>query len=195
MKLWWRRIAVIFITILTLGIYTPTNLLEIDADKQEDSSVSSSPDIEVTSVLKEPTSSYIVKDAREAYLEHLHEEAKELSLEKFGPRIAEKLENEFTAVILPQIEAVLNDFVGHSQDYKDIAITEKPSSGYGERIFNISNHSTNETLAKFHVRRENRPLEGYYFNFHYHLKEDGFQKHYKIGDIYWDKNTPPKWMA
>ncbi len=195
MKLWWRKIAVVFITILTLGIYTPTNLLEVDADKRDDSNLSSSSDIETTSVIEETTQSYIAEDPREAYLEHLHKEAKELSLEKFGPRITDKVENEFAAVILPQMETLLANLVEHSEEYKDIAITEKPSEGYGERIFNVSNNNTNETLVKFHVRRENRPLEGHYFNFHYHLNEDRFQKHYHIGDIYWDKNTPPKWMA
>ncbi len=195
MKLWWRRIAVVFITILTLGIYTPTNLLEIDADKRSDSNLSSSSDIETTSVIEETTQSYIVGNPKEVYLEHLHKEAKELSLEKFGPRITDKVENEFAAVILPQMETLLADLVEHSEEYKDIAITEKPSEGYGERIFNVSNNNTNETLVKFHVRRENRPLEGHYFNFHYHLNKDRFQKHYHIGDIYWDKNTPPKWMA
>lgn len=195
MKLWWRRIAVVFITILTLGIYTPTNLLEIDADKRSDSNLSSSSDIETTSVIEETTQSYIVGNPKEVYLEHLHKEAKELSLEKFESRITDKVENEFAAVILPQMETLLADLVEHSEEYKDIAITEKPSEGYGERIFNVSNNNTNETLVKFHVRRENRPLEGHYFNFHYHLNKDRFQKHYHIGDIYWDKNTPPKWMA
>ena len=195
MKHWWRKIAVVFITILTLGIYTPTNLLEVDANKRDDSSVSSSSDLETTSVIEETTQSYNVEDPREAFLGHLHEEAKKLSIEKFGTRIAGKVEDEFSAMILPQMELVLSDLVEHSDIYKDIAITEKPSDGYGERIFNVSNNSTSKTLAKFHVRRENRPLEGYYFNFHYHLSEDGFQKHYHIGDIYWNKNTPPKWMA
>ncbi|MFD1415991.1 YpjP family protein [Oceanobacillus jeddahense] len=195
MARWWRKIAVVFITILTLGIYTPTNLLEVDADKRANSSVSSSSDIDAASAAVDTTQSYIIEDPREAFLENLHEEAKTLSIAKFGPRIADKLEDEFTVMILPQMEIVLADLVEQSAMYKDVAITEKPSEGYGERIFNVSNNSTNETLAKFHVRRENRPLEGYYFNFHYHLSEDGFQKHYHMGDIYWNKNTPPKWMA
>ncbi|GIO24627.1 YpjP family protein [Oceanobacillus sp. J11TS1] len=195
MKLWWRKIAVVLITIVTLGMYTPTNLLEVDADKRSDNSLSSPSDVETVPVITESTQSYIVKGSRESFLEQLQEEAKELSLEKFGPRIADRVEDEFTAVILPQMETVLAGLVEHSPVYKDIAITEKPSDGYGERIFNVSNNSTEETLAKFHVRRENRPLEGHYFNFHYHLSEDGFQKHHYIGSIYWDKNTPPKWMA
>ncbi|WP_040978076.1 YpjP family protein [Oceanobacillus jeddahense] len=195
MARWWRKIAVVFITILTLGIYTPTNLLEVDADKRANSSVSSSSDIDAASAAGDTTQLYIIEDPREAFLENLHEEAKTLSIAKFGPRIANKLEDEFTVMILPQMEKVLADLVEQSAMYKDVAITEKPSEGYGERIFNVSNNNTNETLAKFHVRRENRPMEGYYFNFHYHLSEDGFQKHYHMGDIYWNKNTPPKWMA
>ncbi|MFD1064672.1 YpjP family protein [Oceanobacillus locisalsi] len=195
MKLWWRRIAVVFITILTLGIYSPTNLLEVDADKRSDSNISSSSDIETASVLKETTQSYIVEDARQAYLKHLQKEAKALSLEKFGPKITDKVEGEFAAVIFPQMETMLADLVEHAEAYQDIAITEKPSKGYGERMFNVSNSHSGETLVKFHVRRENRPLEGHYFHFHYHLNADGFQKHYPIGDIYWDRNTPPKWKA
>ncbi|WP_080872149.1 YpjP family protein [Oceanobacillus timonensis] len=195
MKLWWRRIAVVFITILTLGIYSPTNLLEVDADKRSDNSVSSSSDIDTASVIKEATQSYIVEDARASYLKHLQKEAKVLSLEKFGPKITDKVEDEFAAAILPQMETMLVDLVEHSEAYNDIAITEKPSKGYGERMFNVSNNRSGETLVKFHVRRENRPLEGHYFHFHYHLSEDGFQKHHPIGDIYWDRNTPPKWMT
>ncbi|WP_310794657.1 YpjP family protein, partial [Bacillus safensis] len=24
---------------------------------------------------------------------------------------------------------------------------------------------------------------------------DGFQTHHELGNIYWDKNTPPSWMS
>lgn len=195
MKIWWRKIAVVFITILTLGIYTPTSLLEVDADEQNDRDMASSSGVETPPSVAEVPQPYIAEDSRETFLKQLHEEAKERSLEKFGPRIAEKVEEEFIEVILPQIETVLADLVEHSPAYKDIVLTENPSDGYGERIFNVSNRQTNQKLAKFHVRRENRPLDGHYFNFHYHLYADRFQKHYTIGTIYWDKNTPPKWMA
>ncbi|MED4798110.1 YpjP family protein, partial [Priestia megaterium] len=50
-------------------------------------------------------------------------------------------------------------------------------------------------LIRFHVRRENPPKDGYWFNFHYHAAADNFQKHYDLGKIYWNRNMPPKWFS
>ncbi|WP_347862150.1 YpjP family protein [Salimicrobium sp. PL1-032A] len=104
------------------------------------------------------------------------------------------MEDEVIEEIFPQIEAVIESFVddGNVPMYE---ITEDPSAGYGERIFNLIHGETEEELARFHVRRDLRPGEGYWFNFHYHVKEDGYETHHPLGEIYWDKNTPPKWMS
>ena len=76
-----------------------------------------------------------------------------------------------------------------------IKITEQPSGNYSEKIFNLSDGASGKELIRFHVRTEKRPLEGYYYNFHYHTYEDRFVAHHNVGDIYWSKNTPPKWLS
>jgi hypothetical protein len=185
MNLWMRKIAVALIAILTLGLYTPTYLI---ADEENN---------EVISPKENDTHDLAVKfhsTDETVGISSLTEKAREQSLAKFGPRISEKVENEFNQVILPNIEQALESILVN-EEVTYISITEQPSKGFGERIFNVYNELTNEDIAKFHVRRDNRPLEGYWFNFHYHLKEDNFEAHHTLGEIYWDKNTPPKWMS
>src|SRR5699024_8732952 len=105
---------------------------------------------------------------------------------KFGPKIENQLENEFQEVILPKMEETLTSiFTEAGEDRLPFyEITENPATGKDEKI-----------IAKFHVRRDFKPQEGYWFNFHYHLGKDQFETHYELGNIYWDKNMPPKWMA
>lgn len=198
MKLWMRKIAVVFITILTLGMYTPTTLLEVDADESNDS-VSSKVGVNeaVSDSMEAKQIDFDIAHSKDYVINKLTEKAKEKTIIKFGPKIASQVEDEFTAVILPNIEAVLHTIVEENAetDYTYFAITEQPAKGYGERIFNVYDHQKEENVATFHVRRDNRPLEGHYFNFHYHLNSEGFKEHHDIGEIYWDKNTPPKWMA
>src|SRR5690625_2926285 len=100
-------------------------------------------------------------------------------------------------MILPTMEEALQHILTDigEEDATYIGITEQLSTGYGEKIFHVYDYRTKNDIARFHVRRDNRPLEGYWFNFHYHLYDDNFEKHYEIGEIYWDKNIPPKWMS
>ncbi|WP_234402429.1 YpjP family protein [Oceanobacillus damuensis] len=197
-----RKIAVVLVTIATLGIYTPTALLEANADEDKDT-LSSKADVNEAvsdSTEAEQIDFNIAPDkpsSRDYIVNQLTEKAKEQTITKFGPKIASRVEDEFTSVILPNIEAVLQTIVekNAADEYTYFAITEEPAKGYGERIFNVYDNKKAEDVAKFHVRRDNRPMEGYYFNFHYHLSSDGFKEHHDIGDIFWEKNTPPKWMA
>lgn len=187
MNLWMRKLAVALIAILTLGLYTPTYLIadeennEVITPKENDNQELA---VDVHSESEEETNS----------IEYLTEKAKEQSFAKFGPKITKKVENEFNQIILPNIEEALNSILEDS-DLMYVSITEQPAKGYGERIFNVYNELTKEDIAKFHVRRDNRPQDGFWFNFHYHLKEDNFEAHHLLGEIYWDKNTPPKWMS
>ncbi|MFD1337330.1 YpjP family protein [Oceanobacillus iheyensis] len=197
MKIWWRKIAVVLITILTLGMYSPTTLLEVDAQK-EDGSVSSSSNADqetVARTIEIQDDIATTEEDLDTALNRLMSQAQEQSMIKFGTKIATKVEDEFNQEILPKIEEVLHTLLEETETaYTFLSITEDPSSGYGERIFNVYDEKTKQHVAKFHVRRDNRPLEGHYFNFHYHLSTDKFKVHHDIGDIYWDKNTPPKWM-
>ncbi|WP_047980313.1 YpjP family protein [Ornithinibacillus contaminans] len=192
MNLWMRKLIVALIAILTLGLYTPTYLIP-----DEDNNEVVSPEVRGQSsstalISAEETLDETVEETD--ILSTFTEKAKYQSLTKFGPKISEKVVDEFTQVILPNMELALASII-ENEDNTYLAITEEPSDGYGERIFNVTNSLTNEAIAKFHVRRENRPLDGYWFNFHYHVKADNFEKHHTLGEIYWDKNTPPKWMA
>src|SRR5699024_7191724 len=101
------------------------------------------------------------------YLTIMQEQAKIQSMAKFGPRIAEQVEDEFNTVILPEMEKVLEQLYAEAGEEMApyYSITENPAEGYGERIFNVMDLRTEEDIAKFHVRRDNRPLDGHYFNF------------------------------
>jgi hypothetical protein len=188
MNMWMRKIAVALIAILTFGLYTPTYLI---AD--EDNNEVVSPETKDPSEIAVEVASEQPFDEADA-ISTLTEKAKQQSFVKFGSKISEKVEDEFNQVILPNIELALATIL-EKEDTTYISITEQPSNGYGERIFNLYNEVTKEDIAKFHVRRDNRPQDGYWFNFHYHLKDDQFEAHHALGEIYWDKNTPPKWMA
>lgn len=122
--------------------------------------------------------------------------AKELSYEKFGSKIGPTIREEFDEKIFPEINKVvknvLNDESIHNQTLR---LSERPTGNYSEKIFHIINENENKDVIRFHVRTEKRPQDGYYFNFHYHKADDNFSKHFSIGDIYWSKNTPPKWLS
>ncbi|WP_188454838.1 YpjP family protein [Virgibacillus oceani] len=203
MKLWMRKVTVVLVTIMTLGMYVPPIHLNTNA---EDNKEAVSPKEETTGDIL--TSALdIGEEEPESVPENIEEEfdyigtmtkmAKEQTITKLGPRIVSQVDDEFTTEILPNIEEVVNTILADAgeEELPFYGITEAPANGFGEKIFNIYDLRTNEDLARFHVRRDNRPKEGYWFNFHYHLNDDDFEEHHEIGEIYWDKNIPPKWMA
>ncbi|MGY0694924.1 YpjP family protein [Virgibacillus sp. FSP13] len=203
MKRWMRKVSVVLIAIMTLGLYVPPTYLNTNAEENNEAV---SPDADVnqdvlTSVSDEdeidlsPTNND--DNFERDYVDIITEKAKEQTITKLGPRIVGQVEDDFEAEILPHMESVLEIIMDKAgvDNAPYLAITEHPSQGSGEKIFNIYDERTKKDVAKFHVRRDNRPLEGYWFNFHYHLSNDNFEMHHEIGEIYWDKNTPPKWMA
>ncbi|WP_090869034.1 YpjP family protein [Oceanobacillus limi] len=199
MKLWIRKIAVVLIAILTLGIYTPTYLI---ADKESNEVISPSENdgglSTIDSSVEDSTQLDIHIDSADGdYVDAMTEIARDQTIAKLGPRIIEKVENEFMTQILPNMEEALQTILLEAGEEQLVhySVTEQLTEGYGEKIFNVYDHLTKKDIARFHVRRDNRPQEGYWFNFHYHVSKDGFENHHTIGEIYWDKNTPPKWMA
>src|SRR5690625_1949995 len=208
MKLWFRKLSVVLITIMTLGLYVPPAILDMEAEENKDS-LSSKADISDDTV--HPATEVQAEEAdhvaqynvtyetfdNDYYLHMLTEKVTEQVVTKLGPKIGERVENDVLETILPNIEDVLKTVLTDSED--DVlpyyGITEEPTRGLGEKIFHVYNHQTDEDIARFHVRRDNRPLEGYWFNFHYHLSDDNFEEHHELGEIYWDKNIPPKWMS
>ncbi|MFC4386261.1 YpjP family protein [Gracilibacillus marinus] len=201
MKWWMKKITVVLVTILTLGLYVPP--IYLDADINDTDKGEFSPD---DNVLNENTSqveveyveeSSIVDSNEELYLEVLTDQAKYQIMEKLGQRIADRMDEELDTIVMPNLELVLNqmyeDFGLERSQY--LVVAENPASGYGERIFNLYDVKEKSDIATFHVKQVKRPKEGYYFQFHYHLAKDNFEEHYTIADIYWGKNTPPKWMT
>ncbi len=134
---------------------------------------------------------------RDAFISSMVKQAEYQSYMKFGTRIKPMIEDEFREVILPNIEKVIGEITMQfpDEDLSQLAVTEMPGKGQSEKIFHILNQNTNQDVLRFHVRRDHPPLEGFTFNFHYHTAHDQFQTHHKLGGIYWDKNTPPKWMS
>ncbi|MCM3453223.1 YpjP family protein [Heyndrickxia oleronia] len=197
MKQWLRKSVVILVSILTFGLVTPAHAIwnenhEVDKAKHQNEA----------SDLKQATTlgSYLSEQQennRDTIVQKMMMEAEKQSFEKFGEKISPIIEDEFRQVILPKIQDAIEMTIAEypEEELSSLAITETPSGGVSEKIFHIYNVKTNEDIIRFHVRRDHPPMDGYYFNFHYHTKFDNYQTHYNLGEIYWDKNTPPKWMS
>ncbi|MCE4047298.1 MULTISPECIES: YpjP family protein [Bacillaceae] len=193
---WIRKSLVVFVSILTFGLVTPSpsafyNTSNGDEKKPADESklpVSSEELTLDTGILDE-------RSERDKVVGKLMEEAEVQSYTKFGSKIKPVIEDEFRIAILPNIEKAINNVTSSfpDEDLSQLTVTEMPSPGTSERIFHIVKE--NQDVIRFHVRRDRPPQDGYWFNFHYHTFQDNFQNHYALGNIYWDKNTPPKWMS
>lgn len=197
MNNWLRKSIVILVSILTFGFVTPSQLTNyVNADKLNDRETFEASTAESTNVQTNGLLEETVLD-REKFMEELIKQAKIQSYQKFGTKIKPVIEDEFCQVILPNIEKALDQTSAQfpEEDLMNLVITEEPSGGTSEKIFNIKNDLTGKDILRFHVRRDNPPREGFWFNFHYHTYHDDYQTHHDLGSIYWDKNTPPKWMS
>ncbi|WP_173917227.1 YpjP family protein [Halobacillus sp. Marseille-Q1614] len=198
MNLWMRKVFVVLVTIMTLGLYIPPAYVEMEAaDKKEVTEREDSVSLEDAEPAELEMETSAVPDD---YLHTITEQAKVQMITKMGPRIADKVEDDVEKEILPKMEKVIKAIVTErgekgEEEVPYYEITEELNRGYGEKIFTILDGRTKEEIARFDVRRDNRPGEGYWFNFHYHLSEDEFEEHHVLGEVYWDKNTPPKWMS
>ncbi|MDR4435413.1 YpjP family protein [Bacillus tequilensis] len=203
MKLWMRKTLVVLFTIVTFGLVSPPAALMADKPSGQPSSVEQN---EYTAFYDEHDlyDDYESENRRDpellfqSYKEQLIDSAEDQSFLKFGSKISPVIEDDYRKEILPKIENVISDYLATLQDdeaYQDVVISSTPSAGKTEKIFNVYNRATGEDLLRFHVRRDHPPHDGYWFNFHYHTAEDGFQSHHELGSIYWDRNTPPNWMS
>lgn len=198
MKKWWQKSLMIAVAVLTLGAISPNHLIW---ETLLDEKAHSNPQ---TSDGHEKQFSYDWIDPSELYygtqpsiMETVHKSAEEQAYLKFGSKIGPVIKDEFQTAILPNIlQAIDMHLVGmDNEKLRKLAISEKPSGDHAEKIFHIYDTETSKDAIRFHVRTEKKPLEGYFFNFHYHVADDNFQKHIALGDIYWSKNTPPKWLS
>ncbi|MGE7780001.1 YpjP family protein [Peribacillus sp. NPDC097264] len=192
---WFRKSLVILVSVLTFGLVTPTDLAWLaDADSLKDPKKGVVQEDHTPFPSAQESSGFNHFD-RDNFLSDILDKAEESAYVKFGEKINPKIGDEFKMIILPKIEETVNDMANQFPDEKlqQLTITERPSAGRSEKIFHIYDSISGNDVIRFHVRQENPPLEGYWFNFHYHTYHDSFATHYDIGKIYWDKNTPPKW--
>jgi hypothetical protein len=197
MNKWFRKSLVILFSIATFGLVTPPASLAVQ-DKPSEDSVSKSTinDNSIEQILPPKVEIEELPLSKDQVLINLLSEAEQKSFIKFGDKIGGVIEDEFKEMIFPKMEEIITYYLNIEDDelFQQLEVS-KPSGGTGEKIFHIYNTITGEDVLRFHVRRENRPLEGYWFNFHYHTYHDSFQSHKDLGSIYWDKNTPPNWMS
>ena len=198
MKKWLYKTLVVTVALCTFGMITPkheiwANLVD---DRHDKSILEGAPDTNHVSSAYQ-LDELIVEETEKPSIDEFVLAAKEQSYIKFGSRIGPVIENEFEDKIFPKIEEAIEATVTRLGDEKmhALAITEKPSGEYSEKIFHIVATDSKKDIIRFHVRTENRPFDGYYYNFHYHTYEDNYVQHYNLGEIYWSKNTPPKWLS
>lgn len=193
MNQWLRKTFVVMVSILTFGLVTPTQLINnVNAEKPGENGVVET-GLQPVSFTQNPTLFEQETDS----VALLKEQAKKQAYQKFGAKIKPVIEDEFQEIILPKIEKTLDDLAGEipNNELQNLIISEHPGKGQSEKIFHVTNAETKQDLLRFHVRRDHPPQAGYWFNFHYHSYKDDFQGHNELGAIYWDKNTPPKWMS
>ncbi|MCM3724320.1 YpjP family protein [Neobacillus cucumis] len=197
MNKWLRKSLFVTISILTFGLVTPSQLInQANAEKinDRDGFETSAPERSFVQA-----NSYLLETEfnREKFMQELIKQAEIQSYQKFGARIKPVIESEFREIILPNIEKAIEETASQFPEdrVKNLTITEQPGYGLSEKIFNIKDSVSGKDIIRFHVRRDNPPQAGYWFNFHYHTYHDDFHTHHELGSIYWDRNTPPKWMS
>ncbi|PID23149.1 hypothetical protein CSV61_01440 [Sporosarcina sp. P3] len=195
MKQWLQRLMIASVAVLTLGVITPNHEIWTNfQDKHEPNESGTRAEGMEYSLELHDTKNDLPTLDKYTEEQQLVAHARLLTYEKFGQRIGPVIQNEFDNEIFPRIEAVIQTTVHNAADRR-LAITEQPSGDYAEKIFHVYDKTANQDLIKFHVRTEKRPVDGYFYNFHYHTADDGFVAHHSVGDIYWSKNTPPKWLS
>ncbi|REB07229.1 hypothetical protein DVB69_10290 [Sporosarcina sp. BI001-red] len=198
MKKWLQQLMIISVAFVTFGVISPSHEIWSTLHEKEDVKEADQSQHSTRYAVHFDDPYFNRLDAPEDFLteEDLVNGAHTLAFTKFGSKIGPFIEDEFDEVIFPQIEQVIRDKIGaHVQMNRKLAISEHPSGGTAEKIFNIKDVDADKNLLLFHVRTEKRPQDGYFFNFHYHLSEDDYQTHHTLGDVYWSKNTPPKWLS
>ena len=192
---WLQKLLIGLVACLTFGIITPTHDIWNSLQNKDDAR-QIGPSVEAEDYYFDLAESE--EDEKSESLEEVFVvRAQELAYEKFGTKIAPVIASEFDEVIFPKIDEVIRQTVNASNETmkSQLAISDKPAGNYSEKIFNVYDEENRKDLVRFHVRTDKRPQDGYYFNFHYHTADDDYIKHYSIGDIYWSKDTPPKWLT
>ncbi|RHW37698.1 hypothetical protein D1B33_08765 [Lysinibacillus yapensis] len=202
MKKWLQKTLVITVAMLTLGLITPNHEIWDVLDNGQSNNGSQNRNILARESTEQETvlvDEYVPNEVPDELTNYdsLLTAAKEQTYIKFGSKIAPVIGDEFEERIYPKLEEVIEQTFNSMDEgsVKYLALSSQPSGQYSEKIFHISHGMSGEDLLRFHVRTEKRPQEGYYYNFHYHTADDNFVAHHSLGDIYWSKDTPPKWLS
>lgn len=200
MKKHFQKLIIALVAVLTLGAISPSHEIWTNLQPKDDSREANIPASSKHDLRLGLEDSIFERDSFEATLsieDALFHPAKELAYLKFGSKIGPVIQNEFDSTIFPKIEEVIQQTVTSAGGLENrmLSITEYPSGDYAEKMFHVSDTENAKDLIRFHVRTEKRPLDGYFYNFHYHTAEDEFTVHHSLGDIQWSKNTPPKWLS
>ncbi|MDQ0205987.1 YpjP family protein [Alkalicoccobacillus murimartini] len=125
------------------------------------------------------------------------EQAKTQSYLKFGSSIERRIAPAFEGTVLRSLEEAITKEVTNLSvlEQQQLQITEHPTAGRGEKILHVFSQDTGEDVIRFHVRRDQPPKQGHWFNFHYHVAADNYEHHYPLASIYWGKDVPPMWKA
>lgn len=191
MPAWLRKSLVVMISLVTFGMVSPAQVNGFLTTTAEKSEKTTSAETSFINPLEPPVDE---EAEREKFIGRAMMKAEQQSFQKFGTKIGPVIEDEFRQMILPKIEKAIEmvalQYPGEKLD--TLRITEMPGGGESEKIFDVIGDNGKD-IIRFHVRREQPPKEGFWFNFHYHTYHDSFQTHYELGRIFWAKNTPPKW--
>ncbi|RYL93551.1 YpjP family protein [Sporolactobacillus sp. THM19-2] len=206
-----RKTLIGIVAVLTFGAIVPTfpaNYLDKQSDKQNIQSTKGQKTdlpayVETQEASRRTGWSAAVPDDEpvekliSAFSSYALLEVRYQGLHKFGRRITEKMGYQYATEVAPAFAAVIRELSrGHDSEWvRSLAVTHSAAPGLGERILHIYNTDSGKNVLKLHVRRDHPPLDGYWFDFHYHSARDGFQAHHELKKIYWGKNIPPKWRA
>ncbi|NEU31215.1 hypothetical protein GN156_10525 [bacterium LRH843] len=208
---WMKRGIVISSALLTIGLFEPVELVNVihaeEPQKAQDEKNDNALIYKVNEdsyelfheVLPAKIDHYIHRSVSSADIlnSFILKEAYRESMNKFGETIGKKIGQPFEEMILPQLDAELREVTNTlaDDDWSNLKISSSPGGGFGEKILHVYNESTGEDIFRFHVRRDQPPNQGYYFNFHYHTYLDQHEKHHDLGTIFWGKDMPPKWSG
>ena len=196
MSNWLRKSFVVLISILTFGLVTPSQAFLNENENLEKSNNKAPSSMHSDSGVSEATAEEELID-HDLFVQKMTAQAENQAYIKFGSKIKPVIQNEFQSIILPKIQVAIEETTKQypQNELSYLTISEVPTYAKSEKIFHIYDERSGEDVIRFHVRRDHPPLEGYYFNFHYHTVHDNFQEHFSLGDIYWAKNIPPQWLA
>ncbi|TSB46977.1 YpjP family protein [Alkalicoccobacillus porphyridii] len=209
---WMKRLFLVASAILTLGLVDfeePAQTLSLftatkSSDEPKDNKsfvykIDESDYALFHSVLPASVTQYVHYDDEQARLlaKSLAILAKEQGFHKFGEVISDRIGRDFERTVLTSLEPVLARLVTDLSvdQQRQIDVTEQPSSKKGEKILHVFSKETGEDMLRFHVRRDQPPKQGHWFNFHYHIASDNYEHHYPLATIYWGKDVPPSWSA